>query len=177
MERVADIAVVASAHSDGYAATAHLLGLLATLPAPTEAGERFWSDLWRSSGSLYLLPANIKTFVLSSPAGEGAGRAGQILSAVDEMTPPQRVAAGEAPATQATRRAIKAIVREPAPLDGALLATLLDALLLAVVAAQHWHHTRHHDQQAEAALARRSLAGTVCRRSRVLHPRPLGLGM
>lgn len=27
VERVADIAVVASAHSDGYAATAHLLGL------------------------------------------------------------------------------------------------------------------------------------------------------
>ncbi|MCJ0868563.1 relaxase/mobilization nuclease domain-containing protein [Streptomyces sp. AP-93] len=51
---------------------------------------------------------------------------------------------------QATRRAIKAIVREPAPKDGALLAILLDALLLAVVAAQHWHHTRHHDQQAEA---------------------------
>ncbi|WP_371588030.1 relaxase/mobilization nuclease domain-containing protein [Streptomyces virginiae] len=52
---------------------------------------------------------------------------------------------------QATRRAIKAIVREPAPKDGALLAILLDALLMAVVAAQHWHHTRHHDQQAEAA--------------------------
>lgn len=52
---------------------------------------------------------------------------------------------------QATRRAIKAIVREPAPKDGALLAMLLDALLLAVVAAQHWHHTRQHDQQAEAA--------------------------
>ncbi|MFE2141916.1 relaxase/mobilization nuclease domain-containing protein [Streptomyces sp. NPDC059456] len=52
---------------------------------------------------------------------------------------------------QATRRAIKAIVREPAPKDGALLAMLLDSLLLAVVAAQHWHHTRHHDQQAEAA--------------------------
>ncbi|MGW7098381.1 relaxase/mobilization nuclease domain-containing protein [Streptomyces sp. NPDC054838] len=52
---------------------------------------------------------------------------------------------------QSTRRAIKAIVREPAPKDGALLAVLLDALLLAVVAAQHWHHTRHHDQQAEAA--------------------------
>ncbi|MEW2095109.1 relaxase/mobilization nuclease domain-containing protein [Streptomyces halstedii] len=52
---------------------------------------------------------------------------------------------------QATRRAIKAIVREPAPTDGALLAILLDALLVAVVATQHWHRTRHHDQQAEAA--------------------------
>ncbi|WP_329356702.1 relaxase/mobilization nuclease domain-containing protein [Streptomyces anulatus] len=52
---------------------------------------------------------------------------------------------------QATRRAIKAIVREPTPQDGALVAILLDALLLAVVAAQHWHRTRHHSQQAEAA--------------------------
>jgi hypothetical protein len=34
---VAGIAVVAAAHSDGYAATGHLLGLLAALPAPTEA--------------------------------------------------------------------------------------------------------------------------------------------
>ncbi|MEU3724662.1 hypothetical protein [Streptomyces sp. NPDC031705] len=41
VERIADIAVVASAHSDGYAATAHLLGLPAALPAPTAAGERF----------------------------------------------------------------------------------------------------------------------------------------
>ncbi|MFF9013573.1 relaxase/mobilization nuclease domain-containing protein [Streptomyces sp. NPDC014870] len=52
---------------------------------------------------------------------------------------------------QATRRAVKAILREPAPKDGALLAILLDAVLLAVVAAQHWHRTRDHSQQAEAA--------------------------
>ncbi|WP_187413002.1 relaxase/mobilization nuclease domain-containing protein [Streptomyces sp. WAC01526] len=53
--------------------------------------------------------------------------------------------------TQATRRAVKAILRTPPPEDGALLAILLDALLLAVVAAQHWHRTRDHSQQAEAA--------------------------
>ncbi|GGZ12352.1 mobilization protein [Streptomyces nitrosporeus] len=52
---------------------------------------------------------------------------------------------------QATRRAVKAILREPAPKDGALLAVLVDAVLLAVVAAQHWHRTRGHNQQAEAA--------------------------
>ncbi|MFH8626552.1 relaxase/mobilization nuclease domain-containing protein [Streptomyces vietnamensis] len=52
---------------------------------------------------------------------------------------------------QATRRAVKAILREPAPKDGALLAILLDAVLLAAVAAQHWHRTRGHNQQAEAA--------------------------
>ncbi|MEU8679095.1 mobilization protein [Streptomyces sp. NPDC048560] len=50
-----------------------------------------------------------------------------------------------------TRSAIKAILREPAPKDGAALAILLDALLLAVIAARHWHHTHHHNQQAEAA--------------------------
>ncbi|MFD1312805.1 hypothetical protein [Streptomyces kaempferi] len=92
---VAGIAVVAAAHSDGYAATGHLLGLLAALPAPTEEGERFWSELWRSSGTAYLLPANIKASVLRSLAGEGIELARHILSAVDEMTPPQRVAAGE----------------------------------------------------------------------------------
>ncbi|MFF4542442.1 hypothetical protein [Streptomyces aureus] len=95
VERIAGIAVVAAAHSDGYAATGHLLGLLAALPAPTQAGERFWSDLWRSSGTAYLLPANIKVKVLRSLTGEGTALARQILSAVDQMTPPQRVAASE----------------------------------------------------------------------------------
>ncbi|MET7503244.1 hypothetical protein [Streptomyces microflavus] len=92
---VAGIAVVAAAHSGGYAAIGHLLGLLAALPAPTQAGERFWSDLWRSSGSAYLLPVTIKAAVLQSLTGEGTALARQILSAVDEMTPPQRVAAAE----------------------------------------------------------------------------------
>ncbi|CAM5528931.1 hypothetical protein [Streptomyces aurantiogriseus] len=95
MEGVAGIAVVAAAHSDGYAATGHLLGLLAALPAPTKAGERFWSDLWRSSGTAYLLPVNVKALVLRSLAGEGTALARQVLSAVDEMTPPQCFAAGE----------------------------------------------------------------------------------
>ncbi|MFD4373340.1 relaxase/mobilization nuclease domain-containing protein [Streptomyces sp. NPDC058486] len=52
---------------------------------------------------------------------------------------------------QATRRAVKAILREPAPKDGTLLTVVLDALFLAVVAAQHWHQARNHHQQAEAA--------------------------
>ncbi|WP_024755961.1 relaxase/mobilization nuclease domain-containing protein [Streptomyces exfoliatus] len=52
---------------------------------------------------------------------------------------------------QATRQAVKAILRQPAPKDGALLVIALDALLLAVIAAQHWHRTRAHHQQAEAA--------------------------
>lgn len=52
---------------------------------------------------------------------------------------------------RATRHAVKAILREPAPKDGAALAIPLDALVLAVIAARHWHQTHHHDQQAEAA--------------------------
>ncbi|MGF1340680.1 relaxase/mobilization nuclease domain-containing protein [Streptomyces flavovirens] len=52
---------------------------------------------------------------------------------------------------RATRNAVKAILREPAPKDGAALAILLDALVLAVIAARHWHQAHHHDQQAEAA--------------------------
>ncbi|MFC5913242.1 mobilization protein [Streptomyces pulveraceus] len=52
---------------------------------------------------------------------------------------------------QATRRAVKAILRVAPPRDGALLATVLDALLLAVIAAQYWHRTRDYTQQAEAA--------------------------
>ncbi|MFJ3976528.1 relaxase/mobilization nuclease domain-containing protein [Streptomyces sp. NPDC090021] len=52
---------------------------------------------------------------------------------------------------QATRRAVKAIVREPAPKDGAALAIMLDVIWLAVIAARHWHQVRQHDQQAEAA--------------------------
>jgi hypothetical protein len=95
VERVAGIAVAAAAHSDGYAATGHLLGLLAALPAPTKAGERFWSELWRPSGTAYLLPANIKALVLRSLTGQGTALARQILSAVDQMTPPQRIAASE----------------------------------------------------------------------------------
>lgn len=46
---------------------------------------------------------------------------------------------------------MKAILRVPPPKNGALLAILLDAVLLAVVATQHWHRTRAHHQQAEAA--------------------------
>ncbi|WP_328969393.1 relaxase/mobilization nuclease domain-containing protein [Streptomyces sp. NBC_00239] len=52
---------------------------------------------------------------------------------------------------QATRRAVKAIVREPAPKDAAALAIMLDVICLAAIAARHWHQVRQHDQQAEAA--------------------------
>ncbi|MES5819514.1 mobilization protein [Streptomyces sp. RG80] len=52
---------------------------------------------------------------------------------------------------RALRGAVRAMLREPAPKDGAALAMLLDAALLVVIAAARWHELRHHDQQVAAA--------------------------
>ncbi|WP_399886937.1 relaxase/mobilization nuclease domain-containing protein [Streptomyces sp. BBFR51] len=52
---------------------------------------------------------------------------------------------------RALRSAVRAMVREPAPKDGALLAMLLDAAILAVIAAARWHQLRRHDHQVAAA--------------------------
>ncbi|WP_217569307.1 relaxase/mobilization nuclease domain-containing protein [Streptomyces sp. GbtcB7] len=52
---------------------------------------------------------------------------------------------------RALRGALRAMVREPAPKDGALLAMFLDAAILVVIAAARWHQIRHHDQQVAAA--------------------------
>ncbi|WP_030024227.1 relaxase/mobilization nuclease domain-containing protein [Streptomyces monomycini] len=52
---------------------------------------------------------------------------------------------------RALRGAVRAMLREPAPKDGAALAMLLDAALLVALAATRWHQLRHHDQQATAA--------------------------
>ena len=95
VDRVADIAVIASAQTTGFAATGHLLTLLAAVPAPTEDGHGFWADLFRACGTAYLLPANIKHVVLRALDADAAGLAGQILSATGEMTAAQRAAAAE----------------------------------------------------------------------------------
>ncbi|MGW1277900.1 relaxase/mobilization nuclease domain-containing protein [Streptomyces tsukubensis] len=52
---------------------------------------------------------------------------------------------------RALRGAVRAMVREPAPRDGALLAMFLDAALLVVMAAIRWHDVRRHEQQVVAA--------------------------
>jgi hypothetical protein len=52
---------------------------------------------------------------------------------------------------RALRGAVRAMVRAPAPQDGAILAMFLDAAILVVIAAAHWHQLRHHDQQVAAA--------------------------
>ncbi|MEU0073618.1 mobilization protein [Streptomyces sp. NPDC006332] len=53
--------------------------------------------------------------------------------------------------TRALRGAVRAMLREPAPKDGAALAMFLDAAILVVIAAALWHHVRHHDQQVAAS--------------------------
>ncbi|MFF3787894.1 relaxase/mobilization nuclease domain-containing protein [Streptomyces sp. NPDC001933] len=52
---------------------------------------------------------------------------------------------------RALRGAVKAMLREPAPKDGAALAMFLDAALLVVIAAARWHDRRQHEQQVVAA--------------------------
>lgn len=52
---------------------------------------------------------------------------------------------------RALRGAVRAMVREPAPRDGVLLAMFLDAAILVVIASARWHQRRHHDQQVVAA--------------------------
>ncbi|WP_329252484.1 relaxase/mobilization nuclease domain-containing protein [Streptomyces sp. NBC_01478] len=52
---------------------------------------------------------------------------------------------------RALRGAVRTMLREPAPKDGAVLAMFLDAAILVVIAAARWHRLHHHDQQVAAA--------------------------
>ncbi|MDP9607974.1 relaxase/mobilization nuclease domain-containing protein [Streptomyces demainii] len=52
---------------------------------------------------------------------------------------------------RALRGAVRAMLRESAPRDGATLSMFLDAALLVAIAAARWHQLRHHDQQVAAA--------------------------
>ncbi|MHB9861062.1 relaxase/mobilization nuclease domain-containing protein [Streptomyces sp. YIM S03343] len=52
---------------------------------------------------------------------------------------------------RALRSAVRAMLREPTPKDGATLAMFLDAAILVVIAAARWHQLHHHDQQVAAS--------------------------
>lgn len=93
VEQVASVAMLAMAHSDGYAATARLVSLMAGLPLPSGEPRGFWFRLWRASGSAIFMPANIDHQVLRALRGDGGGLADQLLTAVSEMTPEERAAA------------------------------------------------------------------------------------
>ncbi|MFF4741257.1 hypothetical protein ACFY2W_36050 [Streptomyces sp. NPDC001262] len=93
VERIADIAVLAVSHAEGYAATAHLASLVAGLPIPVDKPHDFWFQLWQASGSAIFMPPNIKHQVLRALQGDGDGLADQMLTAVSGMSAEQRSAA------------------------------------------------------------------------------------
>lgn len=92
VEQIADIALLATAHSAGYAATSHLVSLMAALPVPTEEPRDFWLQLWRASGTPVFMPVNIKHQVLRALEGDGAGLADQLMTAIADMDADQRTA-------------------------------------------------------------------------------------
>jgi hypothetical protein len=84
---------VTGAAAADSSATAHILDLLAAVPAPGDAeGNAFWNDMWKASNSACLIPANIGPRIVRALDGEPAGLADQILSATSEMGPPERAA-------------------------------------------------------------------------------------
>ncbi|MGW6941401.1 hypothetical protein ACWGF3_20715 [Streptomyces xanthophaeus] len=93
VDRIARVAVLAVAHSEGYAATAHLVSLMGSLPAPSEEPKDFWFRLFQASGSAIFLPANVRGQVLRALDGDGLGLAFQMLSALTDMDSDQRTAA------------------------------------------------------------------------------------
>ncbi|WP_326793437.1 hypothetical protein OHA79_44700 (plasmid) [Streptomyces sp. NBC_00841] len=93
VEQIADIALIATAHSARYAATSHLVSLLAALPVPSDEPHDFWFQLWQASGTPVLMPVNIKHQVLRALDGDGAGLADQLMTAVADMDPKQRTTA------------------------------------------------------------------------------------
>jgi len=93
VEQVANVAILAMAHSDGYAANARLVSLMAGLPIPNDEPRDFWFRLWKASGTAIFMPANINHQVLRALRGDGAGLADQLLTAVSEMNSGQRAAA------------------------------------------------------------------------------------
>ncbi|MER6522570.1 hypothetical protein ABT246_37785 [Streptomyces sp. NPDC001553] len=94
VEQVADVALLAVAHSDAYTATAHLVSLLGGLPVPKDEPNDFWFQLWQASGSPIFMPANISSQVLRALRGDGIALAYQLLSVFEEMNQEQRAAAG-----------------------------------------------------------------------------------
>ncbi|MER6522566.1 hypothetical protein ABT246_37765 [Streptomyces sp. NPDC001553] len=93
VDGIARVAVLAVAHSEEYAATAHLVSLVGSLPVPSDEPKDFWFRLFQASGSAIFLPANIKGQVLRALGGDGLGLALQMLNALTDMDRGQRAAA------------------------------------------------------------------------------------
>ncbi|WP_206507817.1 relaxase/mobilization nuclease domain-containing protein [Streptomyces chrestomyceticus] len=142
--------------------------LTAATPEPDTSERRNRSDPWhQATAATERIPHRLEQ------ADDGAAQAhlaafGEALDALPHLAPqnlrPQlRQAASaferatrsriqaEHHHARALRSAVRAMLREPAPKDGAALAMLLDTALLVALAATRWHQLRHHDQQATAA--------------------------
>ncbi|MFF4519244.1 hypothetical protein [Streptomyces mirabilis] len=92
VRHLADVAVLATAHSSGFAATAHLVSLMAGIPVPTDESEEregFWFRFWRASGTAYFMPVNMKHSVLAALDGDGTSLADRLLTGLSEMSPEQ----------------------------------------------------------------------------------------
>ncbi|WP_307679889.1 hypothetical protein [Streptomyces sp. V4I2] len=92
VKHLADVAVLATAHSAGYAATQHMVSLMAGIPVPTERNderEGFWFKFWQASGTAYFMPANMKHSVVAALDGDGTSLADRFLTGLSEMSPEQ----------------------------------------------------------------------------------------
>ncbi|MEU3072269.1 relaxase/mobilization nuclease domain-containing protein [Streptomyces laurentii] len=120
----------------------------------TAATERIPDHLTRSNdhiaqGQLVALGGVLDLLPLTAPAAVRAEL--ERAAALFERATRSRITA-DLDSARALRGSIQTILRTPtARGDGAGLAMLLDAALIAVAFARHWHRTRRHAQQEAAA--------------------------
>lgn len=102
-----------------------------------------------AQGQLVALGAALDLLPLTAPPQ--ARRELERAAAVFERATRSRIDA-DLSSTRALRNGIQTILLTPTTAgDGAALAMLLDAVLIAVTFARHWHHTHQHAQQEAAA--------------------------
>ncbi|MFJ9791665.1 relaxase family protein [Streptomyces globosus] len=120
----------------------------------TAATERIPHHLTHSNdhiaqGQLVALGGALDLLPLTAPAA--ARTELERAAALFERATRSRITA-DADSARVLRRSVQTILRTPAATrDGAGLAMLLDAALIAVAFARHWHRTHQHAQQEAAA--------------------------
>ncbi|WP_175411938.1 relaxase/mobilization nuclease domain-containing protein [Streptomyces sp. TRM64462] len=120
----------------------------------TAATERIPDHLTRSDddiaqGQLVALGGTLDLLPLTAPAAARSEL--ERAAAAFERATRSRITA-DLDSARVLRRSVQTILRTPvASRDGAGLAMLLDAALIAVAFARHWHRTRRHAQQEAAA--------------------------
>lgn len=121
----------------------------ATAAAERIPGRLTADDDAAAQGQLVALGATLDLLPITAPAA--ARTELEQAAAAFERATRSRVAA-DLGSTRALRRSVQAILRDrPHDGDGSGFAMLLDAALMAVAFAAHWHRTRQHAQQEAAA--------------------------